>query len=280
MSKLLCKPTGGVGHVHAISPASVKSDCPNWGYVGFDLYRLKAGETLSVETKTREQMLVIIEGKMKATAGGEALGELGARMDIFSKEKAHGLYVPNDSGWDIEATTDLELAVCSAPGKSGHSVRVIEPDTIPMEERGKGANTRFVNAICMEEKDWADSLLVTEVWTPNGNWSSYPSHKHDQDNFPTETYLEETYYHRLNPGDGWGVQRVFTDDLSLNETMSVYDRDLVLVPEGYHPCAAPYGYEMYYLNVMAGPMRKWRFQNDPKVDWLFRRDGGKMPGET
>ncbi|MEM7241887.1 MAG: 5-deoxy-glucuronate isomerase [Pseudomonadota bacterium] len=280
MSPLLRKPISTWGHVHALTPATAKEDCPNWDYVGFDLYRLKAGETLSVGTGSREHLLVIIEGKMTAAAGGTALGELGARMDIFSKEKAHALYVPNDSGWDVVAVTDLELAVCSAPGKGGHPVRVIEPDTIPMEERGKGANTRLVNAICMEEKDWADSLLVTEVWTPNGNWSSYPSHKHDQDNFPTESYLEETYYHRLKPGDGWGVQRVFTDDLGLNETMAVYDRDLVLVPEGYHPCAAPYGYEMYYLNVMAGPLRKWRFQNDPRVDWLFRRDGGKMPGEN
>ena len=280
MSKLLCKPTGTQGHTHHITPDSVKSACPNWGYVGFDLYRLSKGESLSVSTETREHMLVLVEGKMTITAGGEALGEIGARMDIFAREKAHAVYVPNDSGWDITATTDIELAVCSAPGKGGHPVRLITPDEAPMEARGKGANTRYVNAICMEERDWAGSLLVTEVWTPNGNWSSYPSHKHDTDNFPTETYLEETYYHRLNPADGWGVQRVFTDDLSLNETMAVYDHDLVLVPEGYHPCAAPYGYEMYYLNVMAGPMRKWRFQNDPKVDWLFRRDGGKMPGEV
>ena len=274
MTKLIRKPNGGDGHLHAVTPKSVKSDCPNWDYVGFDLYRLKTGETLAAETKTREQILVIIEGKMNASAGGKSFGELGGRMDIFSKEKAYALYVPNDSGWEISATTDLELAVCSAPGKSGHDVRVIAPDGKAMEERGKGANTRFVNPICMEENDWADSLLVTEVWTPNGNWSSYPSHKHDHDNYPIETYLEETYYHRLAPADGWAVQRVFNDDLSMDETMSIYNRDLVLVPEGYHPCAAPYGYEMYYLNVMAGPLRNWRFQNHPDHNWIYERDAG------
>ena len=86
------------------------------------------------------------------------------------------------------------------------------------------------------------------------------------------TYLEETYYHRLNPSQGFGVQRVYTEDGSLDETMAVKDGDVVLVPKGHQPCAAPYGYEMYYLNVMAGPLRKWRFKNDPDHDWIAQRD--------
>jgi len=118
----------------------------------------------------------------------------------------------------------------------------------------------------------ADSLLVTEVFTPQGNWSSYPPHRHDQDNPPHMTYLEETYYHRLNPSQGFGFQRVFTEDGTLDETMAVHDGDVVLVPRGHHPCGAPYGYEMYYLNVMAGPLRKWRFQNHPDHDWIYQRD--------
>jgi 5-deoxy-glucuronate isomerase len=86
------------------------------------------------------------------------------------------------------------------------------------------------------------------------------------------TYLEETYYHRLNPAQGFGIQRVYTEDGALDETMAVKNHDLVLVPKGHHPCGAPYGYEMYYLNVMAGPLRKWRFQNDPDHDWIAQRD--------
>jgi 5-deoxy-glucuronate isomerase len=124
----------------------------------------------------------------------------------------------------------------------------------------------------MEGRDVADSLLVTEVFTPQGNWSSYPPHRHDEDNFPDMTYLEETYYHRLNPSQGYGIQRVFTEDGSLDETMAVSDGDVVLVPKGHHPCGAPYGYEMYYLNVMAGPIRKWRFKNHPDHDWIYKRD--------
>jgi len=113
---------------------------------------------------------------------------------------------------------------------------------------------------------------VTEVFTPQGNWSSYPSHRHDVDDYPNITYLDETYYHRLNPAQGFGVQRVYTEDGSLDETMAVKDGDVVLVPKGHHPCGAPYGYEMYYLNVMAGPLRKWRFVNDPDHDWIYQRD--------
>ena len=126
----------------------------------------------------------------------------------------------------------------------------------------------------MEERDVADSLLVTEVFTPSGHWSSYPPHRHDEDDFPRMTYLEESYYHRLNPASGFGLQRVFTDDLTLDETMAVGNHDVVLVPKGHHPCAAPYGVEMYYLNVMAGPHRQWRFQNHPDFDWIARRDAG------
>jgi 5-deoxy-glucuronate isomerase len=125
------------------------------------------------------------------------------------------------------------------------------------------------DGLTMEARDVADSLLVTEVFTPAGHWSSYPPHRHDEDDFPRITYLEETYYHRLNPADGFGIQRVFTEDGSLDETMAVHDHDLVLVPKGHHPCGAPYGVEMYYLNVMAGPRRNWRFQTHPAFERLM-----------
>jgi 5-deoxy-glucuronate isomerase len=86
------------------------------------------------------------------------------------------------------------------------------------------------------------------------------------------TYLEETYYMRMNPPQGFAFQRVYTEDGSLDQTMAVKNHDLTLVPRGHHPCAAPYGYDLYYLNVMAGPRRNWRFQNDPDHDWIYRRD--------
>ncbi|MEM9317445.1 MAG: 5-deoxy-glucuronate isomerase [Pseudomonadota bacterium] len=272
MPNLLVKPHSKTGHVLTVSPDSVKDQCPNWSYVGFEVHKLSAGEVLARETGAREVMLVVISGRMNVQAGGADLGALGARMTLWDRAKGHALYVPSGSDWSITAQTELELAICSAPGKARHDIRVIRPDDAPLEARGQGANTRYVHAICMEERDWADSLLVTEVWTPQGNWSSYPSHKHDTDDFPNETYLEETYYHRLNPATGFAYQRVYNDDRSLDENMAASDGDVVLVPAGYHPCGAPYGYDLYYLNVMAGPRRNWRFTNDPDHDWIYQRD--------
>jgi len=267
MANLLRHPTGDHGKVHDITPASA-----GWGYVGFGLYRLAPGETVAEPTGSTEVILVLVEGKARIGAGELDFGELGDRMDVFEKKPPHCVYVPNDLDWSATATTPCTLAVCTAPGRGGHTARVIGPDGITAATRGKGANTRHIFPIAMEERDVADSLLVTEVFTPNGNWSSYPPHRHDEDDFPRMTYLEETYYHRLKPAAGFAFQRVFTDDLALDETIAVADHDVVLVPKGHHPCAAPYGFDLYYLNVMAGPLRKWRFANHPEFDWIYQRD--------
>jgi 5-deoxy-glucuronate isomerase len=267
MADLLRKPFGRHGKVHEITPISA-----GWRYVGFSLYRLRAGETASEMTGDREVIFVMVEGKAAIHGAEQDWGVLGERMDVFEKSAPHCLYLPNGTDWKATAETDCTIAVCSAPGHGGHEARRIDPEGIALAERGKGTNTRYINNIAMENEDYCDSLLVTEVFTPAGHWSSYPSHRHDEDDYPRITYLEETYYHRINPAVGFGIQRVYTDDLQLNETMAVQDGDVVLVPRGHHPCGAPYGFEMYYLNVMAGPMRKWRFVPDPGVKWIMERD--------
>jgi 5-deoxy-glucuronate isomerase len=215
---------------------------------------------------------VLVEGRARIQGAGRDWGEMGDRLDVFERTPPHCLYLPNGADWDAVATTPCTLAVCTAPGRGGHPARRIGPEGIELTPRGKGTNTRLVNNIAMEGRDVADSLLVTEVFTPAGHWSSYPSHRHDEDDFPRMTYLEETYYHRLNPPQGFAVHRVYTEDGSLDETMAVKDHDVTLVPRGHHPVGAPYGYDLYYLNVMAGPLRKWRFQNDPAHDWIAQRD--------
>jgi len=269
MTSLLTKPKGTHGKVHDITPETA-----GWGYVGFGLYRLAAGETAAEATGEREVILVLVEGKATVEADGSDFGELGERMSCFEKKPPHCLYVPAGAEWSATAATDCTLAVCTAPGKPGRRAQVIGPQGITLLERGKGANTRYIHPIAMEDRDIADSLLVTEVYTPQGNWSSYPPHRHDVEDYPETTYLEETYYHRLNPAQGFGFQRVWTEDGEIDEAMAVSDHDVVLVPRGHHPCGAPYGYDMYYLNVMAGPQRKWRFKNHPDHDWIFQRDAG------
>ena len=267
MPDLLVRPDAASGRIHDITPESA-----DWGYVGFQVHRLSAGEAIDRTTGDREVIIVLVEGKAEVSAGGQQFGELGDRMDVFEKTPPHCVYVPNGSELAVKATTDCTVALCSAPGAGGHSAAVIGPEGIVLTPRGKGTNERFINNIAMEHEDYCDALLVTEVFTPAGNWSSYPSHRHDEDDFPRITYLEETYYHRLNPADGFGIQLVSTDDLVLNDTMAVADGDVVLVPRGHHPCGAPYGFEMYYLNVMAGPLRKWRFVPAPEVEWILEKD--------
>lgn len=273
MGDLLRRPNGTSGKVHDITPAIARGALsPDWGYVGFGLYRLAAGDNVAEATGDREAILVLIEGKAQIRCDTVDFGEMGDRMDVFEKTPPACAYIPGQNNWTATATTACTLAVCSAPAKGDYAAQTLGPEGISLEPRGKGTNTRFINNIAMEGRDVAGSLLVTEVFTPAGNWSSYPPHRHDEDAFPDITYLEESYYHRLNPVQGYAHQRVWTEDGTLDETMSVSNHDVVLVPRGHHPCGAPYGYELYYLNVMAGPMRKWRFKNHPDHNWIYERD--------
>lgn len=273
MSFLHLKPQIDRGLIHSVTPQSARAvGCEAWSYVSFDLYRLAEGDRAEGFTQDNEVILVVVEGVIDITANDQGFGPMGERINVFERTPPHCLYLPGQSQWQAKAQTSAVLAVCGAPAKGDYQMQRLGPKGIETQTRGQGTNTRYINNIAMEIEDVAGSLLVTEVFTPAGNWSSYPPHRHDLDDFPNMTYLEETYYHRLNPAQGFGVQRVFTDDLSLDETMAVNDHDVVLVPKGHHPCGAPYGYEMYYLNVMAGPLRKWRFENHPDHNWIYERD--------
>ncbi|PZE21659.1 5-deoxy-glucuronate isomerase [Paenibacillus xerothermodurans] len=266
MTKLIVRPhpdPDGEGRVLSITPESA-----GWEYVGFELLRLSEGQQLSRETGSQEICLVILSGIADvSTKNGEWCG-IGKRMSVFERTPPYSVYVPNGDKYDIHALTQLEVAVCAAPGRGNHSARLIAPEQVGAEIRGAGSIERQVHNI-LPENEPADSLLVVEVFTPNGHWSSYPPHKHDRDSLPDESMLEETYYFRVQPDQGFALQRVYTDDRSLDETLVVKDGEAVLVPEGYHPVSAPPGYDVYYLNVMAGPKRTWKFHNDPDHEWIM-----------
>jgi 5-deoxy-glucuronate isomerase len=267
MSKLLLKnhAPDATGLVHRVTPESA-----GWRHVGFDLYQLRPGQSLSAPASPRETCLVLVAGKADVTAGGQSFAAIGDRMSPFEDKKPYSVYAPEQTGWSVTALTDLELAVCTAPGTGGGlPVRLIGPDQVTSSVRGQGTNTRYINDILPESQP-ADSLLVVEVKTPAGNWSSYPPHKHDTDNIDGgESFLEETYYHRTNPPQGFAFQRVYTDDRSLDESLAVENGDLVMVPRGYHPVGAAHGYDLYYLNVMAGPTRIWRFNTAVEHRWMM-----------
>ena len=262
MPRLLVHPKPDAeGLLHDITPQSA-----GWTYVGFSTRKLAAGAKARLGVEGKELCVVALSGRVRVTAPNFDSGVIGERADPFSG-LPWSVYLPPGEA-EVSAEGEAEIAICSAPATGKLKPRVIPPEAVETLTRGKGANTRHVRNILSETAE-AESLLVVEVITPAGHWSSYPPHKHDRDDFPRETLLEETYYHRLNPPQGFGFQRVYTDDRSLDETMAVGDRDVVLVPRGYHPCAAPHGYDLYYLNVMAGPKRVWRFYNDPAHEWLL-----------
>jgi 5-deoxy-glucuronate isomerase len=249
------------GFIHHITPASA-----GWGYVGFSVLQLPPQKVVSRPTEGNEVCLVVLSGRVRISAGDVDFGLMGERESVFDG-LPWSVYIPARSSWTVEAETPAEVAVCAAPAEGRLPARIIPPSEVGEEVRGKGTNTRHVRNI-LPDTATAESLLVVEVVTPGGNWSSYPPHKHDVNDPPRETYLEETYYHRLKRGTGFALQRVYTDDRSLDETMAVSDGDVVLVPRGYHPVGAPHGFDLFYLNVMAGPVREWRFTMSPDHAFL------------
>lgn len=253
------------GRVQHITPASA-----NWQYVGFDVYRLKAGDSVRLPTENTEVCVVLLTGKANVATRKENWENIGERMTVFRQDPPYAAYVPPQDDVTVTARTDLEFSVSRAPAEGKYPARLIRPEELGYITRGEGTNERRVCNILFNDIP-AEKLLVVEVFTPNGNWSSYPPHKHDTDNQPEETQLEETYYHKINPEQGFAFQRVYNDDRSLDETITVEDRGVVMVPEGYHPVGAPHGYDLYYLNTMAGPRRTWIFNNDPAHAWMLEK---------
>jgi 5-deoxy-glucuronate isomerase len=238
-----------------------------WRYVGFQVRHLRKGQTVDVAFSGREACVVVMAGAVDIEAGGQRFEHVGGRSSVFEDAAPGAVYAPASVPIRITAATDAEVALCTAPGSGAGAARLIAPDHMSQETRGTGTNQRFVRNI-LPESEPAESLLVVEVITPPGHWSSYPPHKHDADRPPEETQLEETYYHRIDPAQGFAFQRVYTDDRTIDEAICVEDGDVVLVPRGYHPVGAPHGYRLYYLNVMAGPKRRWIFHDDPAHAWI------------
>ena len=245
---------------------SVTPQSAGWKYVGFEVYRLNRGAHIERQTGDREVCAVILSGRFDLAFDGHDWPNVGARDSVFAGTP-HAVYAPPDGTINIAAVSDAaELALCWAPARTGAAPLLIQPSDIRPFKRGSGHTERTIHNILMEDRP-AESLLVTEVLTPAGNWSSFPPHKHDTDDPPNESYLEETYYHRMARREGFAVQLVYTADRSLDEAIRVGDGDVVMVPRGYHPVSAGPGYDLYYLNVMAGPRRQWLVTSDPAHAW-------------
>ena len=242
-------------------PSDPAADCrvrvtperAGWTYVGFEVHRVDG--RFERREEERETCVVLLSGSCSLLGLGDA-----SRASVFDGPPT-ALYVPPRVDWWVEG--EGEIAICTAPAAGRFEPRLL--DAPELSTRGAGTEERFIANILMESEP-AESLLVTEVLTPAGHWSSYPPHKHDTDDLPREAALEETYYHRLRGGSGFALQRVYTDDRELDEAIAATDGDVVLVPRGYHPVAGDARTDLYYLNVMAGPKRAWKVTVAPGYD--------------
>ncbi|PAE13137.1 5-deoxy-glucuronate isomerase [Niallia circulans] len=271
MSKLLRKyqqkeERDGVKTIHEV----LKENAP-LEYVEFRLLDFTPGAKYTETLQDKECCIVVVTGKVTVTDGTSIFENIGTRENVFERIPTDSVYVSNDKTYEITAEKKAVIALCYSPSSKPLPTRLLKAEEIGVEERGKFNNKRLVHNILPDSDPTANSLLVVEVFTETANWSSYPPHKHDVDNLPEESFLEETYYHEIDPRQGFVFQRVYTDDRSLDETMAVENGDVVIVPKGYHPVGVPDGYASYYLNVMAGPKRIWKFNNDKDHEWIIHR---------
>jgi 5-deoxy-glucuronate isomerase len=238
----------------------VPAERAGWMYVGFEVVRLAAGAPLARDTGDREACFVWLGGTSAVLCGGERFDKVGKRKTVFDGPPQAVHVGPRTSVRVTAGRGGAEIAIGWAPAtRSSEPYHYADAEVV---QRGDGAMRRTIHQILMEDRH-AERLLVTEVLTPAGHWSSYPPHKHDTDDPPNETYLEEIYYFRMRDPRGFALQRIYTPDRSLDESLAVRDGDLVMVPRGYHTVSAAPGYDAYYLNVMAGPRRQWLITFDP-----------------
>jgi 5-deoxy-glucuronate isomerase len=200
-----------------------------WTYISFAVHTLSAGGTLALPADEQERALVPLSGIAEVEAGGRSW-RFGGRASVFDG-LGWCLYVPLDTGVTLTAVSDLEIAVAAAPAKTRYAVALVGPDDIDIELRGGGNASRQVGSLMLPGFA-ADRLHVIEVWTPGGNWSSFPPHKHERDQ-NGEAQLEETYYYRLrDPDNGWAVQRVYSPERQFDLVQTVRDGDLLIIPWG------------------------------------------------
>jgi 5-deoxy-glucuronate isomerase len=273
-NSLLIRPRpASSGLLMEVGPAASGFD-----YLNFEVRRLAPGEAHSAATGTSELGLVMLGGTCSVRSSRGTWKGIGDRANVFAG-MPHALYLPLDTSFTITGDTECELALVYCRATQSYEPRLITPAEVDVEIRGGGNATRQINHILKPEFP-ADRLLIVEVYTPSGNWSSYPPHKHDVHNPPGEVDLEEIYYYRIDQPAGYAIQKVYTADRRIDETITVRDGELVLIPEGYHPVVAAHGYNAYYLNALAGSARSMAAEDDPDYAWVratWREKDPRLP---
>jgi 5-deoxy-glucuronate isomerase len=262
--KLLIKPDlspAAAGESMVVTPETTGFD-----YLTMRVRKLAAGKRFSTQTDSAELGIVILGGRCSVESSAGSWSDLGSRAHVFDGMPT-ALYLPIQTEFTLTARTDCEVALCYSRAEDKFPARLISPNEVEVEVRGGANATRQINHILKPEFE-AQRLMLVEVYTPSGNWSSYPPHKHDVHSPPGEVDLEELYYYKVDAPEGYAIQRVYTADGRIDETLTVRDGELVLIPEGYHPVVAAHGYNVYYLNALAGSARSMAASDDPAYAWV------------
>ncbi len=254
-------PPGPSGETMAVTP-----EAAGFEYLTFRARKMARGEVFPGGTGANELGLVMLGGTCSVQSPAGEWKNLGSRASVFSGMPT-ALYLPIQTGFTVVAETDCDIAFCYCRAEEKYPARLITPAEVEVEIRGGANATRQINHIIKPEFA-AHRLLVVEVYTPSGNWSSYPPHKHDVHNPPGEVDLEEIYYYKVDQPEGYAIQKVYTPDRRIDATLTVRDGELVLIPEGYHPVVAAHGYNVYYLNALAGSARSMAASDDPDYAWV------------
>lgn len=254
-------PEGQSGELLRFTRESVQ-----WEWMSMSARRLNPGEAYAATTNGEEAAFVILGGKCSAN-WGKGDQSIGKRKSVF-EGFPYCLYLPHGHAVQFKAETACEIAECRVPSTAKLEPRLIVPQDVASSLRGGGNASRQIVDIIKSEFP-ADRLVVIEVYTPGGNWSSFPPHKHDVHNPPVEVDLDEIYYYRIDrPREGFALQRLYSPDKSQDFTVRAEDGDAVLVRSGFHPVVAGPGYNVYYLNFLAGTSRTLAVTEDPNHVWL------------
>ena len=234
--------------------------------VEIDMLRLADGDTKSYREENKEFALLILGGKCNVCGKDFEFKDAGKRKDVFDGP-ATCIYIPSNNEFTITAVGEVSLAVCKSPAAWSYKAAIINPEDVVIKNLGKPGWEREAHFI-LDERVEANMLYIGEAYVKGGQWSSYPPHKHDDDNMPTEAETEEIYYYEFKHENGFGIQKVYTMEGDVDETYTVKSGDFVEIPRGYHPFHSAPGYDSYYLWIMAGKDRGFYMTTDEEHKWL------------
>jgi 5-deoxy-glucuronate isomerase len=256
-------------------PSLSKIKSYGFEFLNFAARKMTSQDRVEENTGDRELGIVLLGGKCSVESSRGTWRNIGRRPNVFAG-MPYALYLPIGTQFTVTTESECDIAFCYCRAERYFPPKLVTPADVDVEIRGAGNATRQINGIFKPHFP-ADRLVVVEVYTPSGNWSSYPPHKHDVHNPPDEVDLEEIYYYQIDRPEGFAIQKVYTPDRRIDETITVRTGEMVLIPEGYHPVVAAHGYNAYYLNALGGSARSLAASDDPDLAWVRQAWGEQDP---